>query len=83
MQESYYEIGIVLLVKRFIEHQIAKVKLNAIYQDNISSIKSKKLLSKFGKRTGHFDIEIFCVIDLISTNKLIIKYYPIDDMIVD
>ena len=35
------------------------------------------------KRTRHCDIKLLYVTDLIGRNEVIIKYYPIDDMIAD
>ena len=71
-------------VKKFIEKQGFKVKLNILFQDNTSTIKlckNGKLSS--GKRTRHFDIKLFYITDLINRNELEVRYCATDKMIGD
>ena len=78
------KISKVISIKRFIEHQGFKIKLNVIHQDNTSAIKlieNGKVSS--GKRTRHFDIKLFYVTDLISRDEVNIKYCPTGKMIAD
>ena len=71
-------------VKKFLEEQGFKVKLNIIYQDNTSTMKLQKnsRLSS-GKRTRHFDIKMFYITDLISRDEVEVRYCPTNDMIAD
>ena len=77
-------ISEIVWMKKFIEHQGFKVKLNVIYQDNTSTMKlvnNGKISS--GKRTRHFDIKLFYITDLIAKDEVSIKYCPTDKMIAD
>ena len=77
-------IGKIIWMKKFIEHQGFKVKLNVIYQDNKSTMKlinNGKVSS--GKRTRHFDIKLFYITDLISRDEVTIRYCSTDKMIAD
>ena len=74
----------IMRVKKFIEKQGFKVKLNILFQDNTSTMKlhkNRKLSS--GKRTRHFDIKLFYITDLISRDEVLVEYCPSDDMIAD
>ena len=71
-------------MKKFLECQGFKVKLNVIFQDNTSTMglaTNGKISS--GKRTRHFDIKLFYITDLISRGEVTVKYCPTDDMIAD
>ena len=78
------KISKIISVKKFIEHQDFKVKLNLIYQDNTSTMKLQKngKLSS-GKRTRHFDIKLFYITDLINRGEVDVRYCPTDEMIAD
>ena len=71
-------------VKKFLECQGFKVKLNIIFQDNTSTMKLQKngKISS-GKRTRHFDIKLFYITDLISRDEVTVIYCPTNDMIAD
>ena len=74
----------IIQVKKFLECQGFKVKLNIIFQDNTSTMKLQnngKISS--GKRTRHFDIKLFYITDLISRDEVTVIYCPTDDMIAD
>ena len=74
----------IIQVKKFLERQAFKVKLNLICQDNTSTMglaTNGKISS--GKRTRHFDIKLFYITDLISRGEVTVKYCPTDDMIAD
>ena len=74
----------IIQVKKFLECQGFKVKLNIIFQDNTSTMKLQnngKISS--GKRTRHFDIKLFYITDLISRDEVTVRYCPTDDMIAD
>jgi hypothetical protein len=63
-----------LWVKRFLEWQGFKVKLNVIYQDNTSTMKlGENGKASSGKRTRHFDIKCFYVTDLVDRKELKIE----------
>ena len=74
----------IVCIKRFLEHQDFKVKVNIIYEDNTITI---KLLNNCrlgaGKRTRHFGIKLFYITDLISRNEVEVRYCPTDQMIAD
>ena len=70
--------------KRFMEAQGFKVNLTIVFQDNASTIKlaeNRKLSS--GKRTRHFDIRLFHVMDLIGCKEVTIKYCPDTNLLAD
>ena len=78
------KIGKIMWTKRFIEKQGYKVNMNAIYQDNTSTIKlAENGKSSSGRRTRHFDIKLFYITDLIGRQEVMVKYCPTDDMIAD
>jgi len=78
------QIGKVLWTKRFLEAQGFKAKLNIIYQDNQSTMKlANNGKASSGKRTGHFDIKLFYVTDLIGKGEVQVMYCPTDEMIAD
>ena len=65
------KVSKVIWTKRFIEHQGFNVKLNIIYQDNMSSFKLETNgMESTGKRTHHFDIKLFYITDLVKKSKL-------------
>jgi hypothetical protein len=73
-----------LWMKRFLEWQGFKIRLNIVYQDNTSSIKLEKNgKESSGKRTRHFDIKYFYVTDLVGRNEVKIEYCSTDEMIAD
>ena len=72
------------MVKRFTEAQGFKVNLTIVFQNNASTIKlveNGKLIS--GKRTRHFEIQLFHVIDLINRKEVTIKHCPTGKMLGD
>ena len=78
------KISKVMWVKKFVEAQGFKIKLNIIYQDNESTIKlSNNGKASSGKRTRHFDIKLFYVTDLIDRDEVDIEYCPTEDMVAD
>jgi hypothetical protein len=78
------KISKVLWVKRFLECQGFKVKLNIIYQDNTSTIRlGENGKASSGKRTRHFDIRYFYVTDLVGRNEVQVEYCPTEEMIAD
>jgi hypothetical protein len=73
-----------LWVKRFLKWQGFKVKLNAIYQDNTSTVKlGENGKSSSGKRTRHFDVKHFHVTDLVDCKELKIEHCSTEAMIAD
>ncbi len=73
-----------LWMKRFLEWQGFKIRLNIVYQDNTSSIKLEENgKESSGKRTRHFDIKYFYVTDLVGRNEVKIEYCSTDEMIAD
>jgi hypothetical protein len=71
-------------VKRFLEWQGFKVKLNVICQDNTSTVKlGENGKSSSGKRTRHFDIKHFCVTDLVHRKESKIERCSTEAMIAD
>ena len=68
-------------MKRVLEYQGLSIKMNILFQDNMSTIK----LAKNGKkrRTRHFDIKYFYITDLIERNEVKIVYCPTEDMTAD
>ena len=63
--------------KKLIEEQGFQIKLNLIYQDNQSTIKSATNgKESSGKRTRHFDIKYVNITDLIKCNEASIKFFP-------
>ena len=78
------KISKIIWMKKFIEHQGFKVKLNVIYQDNTSTMKLvNNGKASSGKRTRHFDIKLFYITDLIAKDEVSIEYCPTDKMIAD
>ena len=78
------KVSKVIWMKRFIESQGFKIKLNVVYQDNTSTIKLlKNGKVSSGKRTRHFDIKLFYMTDLISRDEVMVKYCPTGKMIAD
>ena len=78
------KISKIIKVKKFLEHQGFKIKLNIVYQDNTSTMKLQnngKVSS--GKRTRHFDIKLFYITDLINRDEVEVRYCPTDEMIGD
>ena len=77
-------ISKILWTQRFLECQVFKVKVNIIYQDNIITIKLKNNgEAKSGKRTRHYDIKYFYVMDLIRRDTVQVIYCPTDVMLGD
>ena len=77
-------IAKIMKVKKFLEKQRFKVKVNRIFQDNTNTMNLQmngKLSS--GKRTRHFDIKLFYITDLISRDEVEVRYCPTDEMIGD
>jgi hypothetical protein len=73
-----------LWVKRFLEWQGFKVKLNVIYQDNTSTVKlGENGKSSSGKRTRPFDIKCFYVTDLVDRKELKVEHCSTEAMIAD
>ena len=78
------KISKIIRVKKFLEHQDFKVKLNIVYQDNTSTMKLQKNGKvSSGKRTRHFDIKLFYITDLINRDEVEVRYCPTDEMIGD
>ena len=74
----------ILWNQQFLECQGFKVKINIIYQDNISTIKLQKNgKSVSGKRTWYYDIKYFYVTDLTGRDKVQLIYCPTDDILGD
>ena len=66
------------------EAQGFKVNLTIVFQDNASTIKlaeNGKLRS--GKRTCHFDMQLFHATDLINRKEVTIKHCPTRKMLAD
>jgi hypothetical protein len=73
-----------LWVKRFLEWQGFKVKLNVIYQDNTSTMKlGENGKASSGKRTRHFDVKCFYMTDLVDREELKIECCSTEAMIAD
>ena len=71
-------------MKHFLECQGFPVKLNIIYQDNISNIELEgNGKESSGKQTRSFDIKYFYVNDLVGRKEVNIEYCPTDEMIAD
>jgi len=71
-------------VKKFVEEQGFKIKLNIVFQDNTSTMKLQnngKLSS--GRRTRNFDIKQFNITDLTNRDEVEVRYCPTDNMIAD
>ena len=84
LNETDDMISKIVWMKKFIEHQGFKVKLNVIYQDNTSTMKLvNNGKASSGKRTRHFDIKLFYITDLIAKDEVSIEYCPTDKMIAD
>ena len=81
LEKDVQKLGIIKCVECKQEFQ---VKMNIIYQDNISTIKLQNngKLSN-GKRIRHYDIKLFYITGLIWRNVVQVQYCPTDDMIVD
>ena len=78
------KIAKVMWTKKFIECEGFPIKLNIVHQDNTSAIKlSENGRGSSEKRTRHFDIRLFYVMDLIERNEVTIKYCPSGEMITD
>ena len=78
------KVSKVMWTKRFIEHQGFNVKLNIIYQDNMSSLKLETNgMESTGKRTRHFDIKLFYITDLVKRKQVDVRYCPTEKMIAD
>ena len=77
-------IARIIRVKKFLEKQGFKVKINIIYQDNTSTMKLQKngKLST-GKRTRDFDIKLFYITDLINRDEIEVRYCLTDEMMGD
>lgn len=70
--------------KKFIKCQGYPAELNAIFQDNASTMKlldNGKVSS--GKQTGYFDIRLFCFTILIKGIEVTVKYFPTEMMLAD
>ena len=77
-------IAKIIKVKKFLEEQGFKVKLNIIYQDNTNTIRLQKYGKlRSGKRTRHFDIKMFYTTDLISRDEVEVRYCPTNKMVAD
>jgi hypothetical protein len=78
------KIAKILWTKRFLEWQEFLVKLNIIYQDNISTIKLEENgKESWGKRTRRFNIKYVYVTYLVGRNEVTIEYCSTDEMIAD
>jgi hypothetical protein len=79
-----YEVGKILWSKRFKEWQEFHVRMDIVCQDNTSTMQlENRGKASFGKRTGHFDIKMFYVTDLMERDEVMVMYCPADDMIGD
>ena len=68
----------------FIQHQGFNVSANMVYWDNTSSMKLEQNgKESSGKRTRHFNIKWFYVMDLIKRKLIKIEYCPTQEMIAD
>ena len=67
------EVSKILREKRITKAQGLKVNLSVVFQDDTNMIKVASGKSSSGKRTRHFDIHLFHVIDLIIRNEAAIK----------
>ena len=60
------------------------MKVNIIYQYNTSTTESEKNGESIsGKRTRHYNIKYFYVMDLIGREKVQVIYCPTDDILGD
>ena len=56
---------------RFLEAQGYKLKLNVMYQDNVSAIQMERHGKKSSsRRTRHFDVRFFNVKDKLQSNNI-------------
>ena len=79
-----WTLPLALWVPLFLEAQGHTINENIIYQDNMSAIlleNNRKTNS--GKRTRALNIRYFMVTDQVKKGHLIIKYFPMDDMVGD
>jgi len=77
-------IAKILWTKKFIEWQGFEVKFNIIYQDNTSTMKFEMNgKTSCGKRTRHFDINLFYVTNLVERKEATIEYCTPDEMMAD
>ena len=69
---------------RFLEAQGNVLKLNIMYQDNISAIQMERHGKRSSsRRTRHFDIRFFNVKDKLQANKVRVVYYPTEKRVAD
>ena len=77
-------ISNVLWTKRFMEHQVIKVKKNIVFQDNKSTILlAENGRHSAGKRSRHLNIKYFYITDKLEQKEMEIQYCPTDDMVGD
>ena len=73
-----------ILLMRFLEAQGYALKLNIMYQDNISAIQMKRHGKRSSsRRTRHFDIRFFNVKEKLQANKVRVVSYPTEKMVAD
>ena len=71
-------------MKRVLEYQGLSIKMNILFQDNMSRIKlANNCKNSTGKRARHCNLKYFDTTDLIERNEKKISYCPTEDMIAD
>ena len=77
-------IAKILWTKKFIEWQGFEMKFNILYQDNTITMKFEMNgKTSCGKRTRHFDINLFYVTNLVERKEATIEYCNPDEMMAD
>ena len=72
----------IIWLMRFLKAQGYNLKLNVMYQDNISAIQMHGKRSS-SRRTRHFDIRFFNVKDKLQLNNVKVVYCPTEKMVAD
>ena len=74
----------IIWLMRFLEAQGYELKLNIMYQDNVSAIQMERHGKKSSsRRTRHFDVRFFNVKDKLQPNNIKVVYCPIEKMVAD
>ena len=78
------KISKIIWCRQIIESQYFKINSEVIFQDNQSAIQLENNgIESAGKRTRHFNIKLYYIIDLIRRKQTIVKNCPSQNMIAD
>ena len=74
----------IIWLMRFLEAQGYELKLNIMYQDNVSAIQMERHEKKSSsRRTRHFDVRFLNVKDKLQLNNITVVYCPTEKMVAD